>query len=158
MVWDDFWSPFEEMGRMMDELRLFWEVPFEGRHGRSLIAGPRSDKELATRDMRTPLVDVWENEKEVIATFELPGVDKKDIDVNITDESVEVKVEKRTEQKEEKKGVQRIERSYTGFYRRVPLPSHVKADEVKATYNNGVLELRMPKKESGSKVKKIEIR
>jgi len=106
-----------------------------------------------SNSLRTPLTDLEETDKEVIARFDVPGVEKKDIQLNVTSNRIEVKVEKKQEAKVEKKGMYKEERSYRGFYRAMMLPSEVVADKAKASYKNGVLEVTMPKAENKKKSK-----
>lgn len=116
---------------------------------------------LASASYRKPVADFWETDNEVVATFELPGVDKKDIETNVDDNTLEVKVEKRDDDRHEdkEKGVVSKTSSYTGFYRRIPLPDGVDSEKTDATYNNGVLEVRIPKKEEKKKNrKKIDVK
>ncbi len=105
---------------------------------------------------REPLSDVWEKEDEVIAVIELPGVDKEDIDLNVTPKTLEVRAEKKEEKKEKEKGTYFEERAYKGYYLTLSLPAEVDPNEVKATYKNGVLEVRMKKAKQEEK-KKIKI-
>ena len=63
-------------------------------------------------NFRKPLTDIWETENEVVASIEIPGVDKKDIDINLTEDKLEIKVEKKHEKEDKKKGMYRLERSY----------------------------------------------
>ena len=123
-------------------------------------AGPRREL-LDFQDYREPVADIWDNGNEVVATVELPGVDKKDIDIDVDDDKVEIKVEKSDEQKDEDKdeGTYRYMRSYSGFYRALPLPDNVKGEEAEAKYNNGVLEIKMPKDpEKAKKTRKIDVK
>ena len=106
--------------------------------------------------MRNPLTDLQETDKEVIAKIEIPGVDKKDIQLNITENRIEVKAEKKHEAKVEKKGFYREERSYSGFYRTIPLPFGVTPEKAKVRYQDGVLKIKIPKTENKNK-SKIEI-
>ncbi|MBN2421959.1 Hsp20/alpha crystallin family protein [Candidatus Woesearchaeota archaeon] len=153
---------WDEMQRMQDEMDLmfnrFWT--YDPYRERPLLNGPKnnSNKTEISR-YRQPLTDIWETDKEVIATLELPGVSKEDININVKDDRLEVKVEKKQEKDDKKEGSYRFERSYSGFYRCFSLPSHVKADATDATYKNGVLEIKIPKlKEIESKSKKIEVK
>ncbi|RMF07258.1 Hsp20/alpha crystallin family protein [Candidatus Woesearchaeota archaeon] len=146
-LWDEFIRMQEEMDRLFET--FFRGSPFFRRSsaGTPLLEGPsrRAETGIVESDYRQPLTDIWETDKEVVATVELPGVDKKDIQINATDDGIEIKVEKKDEKKEEKKGMFRLERVYSGFYRFIPLPANVNADKTAATYKNGVLELRVPK-------------
>ncbi len=150
---------FSEMERLQEEMdRLFHEMwgtrPFR-------LALPSKIGEggpLALREFREPLADVAEDDKTVTVTAEIPGVDKKDIDLNIREDMVEIKVEKKAEIKEEKKGYYRMERSYRGFYRALPLPAKVLPESAEAKYNNGVLEITLPKAKLEKPPKKLEVK
>jgi HSP20 family protein len=102
----------------------------------------------------SPKLNVYETKKDVVAEAELPGIKPEDVDIEIKDNVL--KIEARTEKKEEKeeKGYYRREFS-RGFYRRVtPLPVEVKDDKAEASYENGVLTVKMPKVEISQKEKK----
>jgi HSP20 family protein len=75
------------------------------------------------------------------------------VDIELTEDSVTISGEKKKEEKVEKKDYYRVERSYGSFSRTVTLPAEVKAGEAKAVFKNGVLEMRIPKKEETKKVK-----
>lgn len=140
---------FEEIRRLQREInRSFGDFWDSGR----LLPAPTKDSLM----MRTPLTDLEETDKEIIAKIELPGVDKKDIHLNITENRIEVKVEKKQEAKLEKKGVYREERSYRGFYRSMSLPSEVIPEKAKAKYKDGILEVVMPKSEKKKSKVNIE--
>ncbi len=96
---------------------------------------------------RTPLVDVEETDNEIIAKFELPGVEKEDIKLNVSENKIEVKVDKKAEQKIEKEGYYSERRSYEGYYRALPLMQNVVPDKAEAKYEKGILEVRVPKAE-----------
>lgn len=145
MVWDIF----DEMRRMQEEMdRMFGDF-FQRPYSRQLGPGRALEKAAPERmpAMRKAFVDVQETDKDVIVTAELPGMEKDDIELTVTSERVEIKAEKKEETTEEKETYKAYGRRYAGFYRSVPLPTMVKADDVKATYKNGVLEVVLPKKE-----------
>lgn len=103
-------------------------------------------------------VDIKDNDKELMLTADLPGVDIKDIEVSVTDEAIVIKGEKRTEKEESDKGFYRMERSYGCFHRMLPLPCAVDKDNVSASYKNGVLTVTMPKTGAPPKdEKKVEV-
>jgi HSP20 family protein len=104
-----------------------------------------------------PKVDVIERDDEVIVKAELPGVDKKDLDVSVTENSVTIKGTTSHEEKEEKGDYYRCEISRDAYARTVALPSYVDADKAKANFKDGVLELKLPKVEK-SKRRSIEIK
>lgn len=112
------------------------------------VPGSRLASELAV----TPAIDVKEDEKSVIVTAELPGVESKDVHVSVHDNVLTIKGEKRSEKKEDKDSYHYVERSYGSFARRVMLPSEVDSEHAKASMDKGVLTLELPKtKSAGAK-------
>ncbi|MGE5819045.1 MAG: Hsp20/alpha crystallin family protein [Deltaproteobacteria bacterium] len=148
------WRPFmdlsrweRDMDRMMDDfftrrMRPWWPE-------RWLIS---PDSEVVA-----PNVDVYEEKDDIVVKAELPGMEKNDIEVNIQDSQLTLKGEKKKEEKIEQKDYYRCERSYGAFFRSVELPQDVQADKVKASFKNGILEVRLPKSEE-AKAKEIKIK
>lgn len=137
-----WWDPFEEMRRLEERMhRLFRE--FWGDSGRLLGRGEHA---LAPYERyREPYADVQETDKEVIVTAEIPGVEKGDINLKVTDDGIEISAEKSSE------------RSYSRFYKALSLPAKVLAEKAKATYKNGVLEVKLPKAKPEKKIRiKVE--
>jgi HSP20 family protein len=93
----------------------------------------------------TPAVDVHEEPERYTVRADLPGVDAKDIQVTADNGLLTISGERRIEKREERKGYERIERAEGAFLRRFTLPEKVRADEIKARHNNGVLEIVIPK-------------
>lgn len=153
-MWKD---PFEEIKRFRREMnRLFDAFWGYDNFNRALPDTNHIKKDIDL--FRQPLSDLKETDKELIAYIEIPGVDKKDIELRVTENNLEVKVEKKQEMKIEKKGYLRAERSYKGFYRSMNLPLKIIPGEVKASYKDGILEVVMPKAEKEvKKTKKVEI-
>ena len=144
-------SPFEEMDRLFEDyfsrgwMRPFrWEWPSLGE-----MAKPFEGK--------MPKVDVIDRDDEVVVKAELPGVEKKDLDVSVTETSVTIKGTTSHEEKEEKGDYYRCEISRGAYARTVALPSYVDADKAKASFKDGVLELKLPKVKK-SKRRSIEIK
>lgn len=110
-------------------------------------------------DFRVPTSDVYETDDAYVINVETPGMDKNDVKVEMDDNTLTIRAEKTQEQKDDqKKGYFRSERSYTGFYRQFPLPEGVDSENIKAQYNNGVLEVIVPKTEERKRnVKQIDI-
>lgn len=107
----------------------------------------------------SPAVDVAESDKEFKVTAELPGIDAKDVQVSCAEGYVTIKGEKKREEKEEREGYFRQERSYGSFQRVVALPDTANPDKAEASFKNGVLTLSVPKKAgTQAKEKKIEIK
>jgi HSP20 family protein len=112
-----------------------------------------------TSCMFQPRVDVIENEKDLRVSAELPGLDEKDLDVSILNDSLTIKGEKREEKEENAGGYHRIERHYGSFYRNIPLPCEVDKENAEAVFKRGVLTIILPKsKETRREIKKIEIK
>lgn len=89
--------------------------------------------------------DVKETEKEIVVTVEVPGVDLKDIDISLTDDSITISGEKHEEKEQEEKGYYKMERSYGSFHRAIPLPCAIDRDKTDAVYKDGVLRISLPK-------------
>lgn len=143
-------SPFEEMDRMFEGFfpggwmrPMRWEWPSWSRMPEPF-------------EGRIPKVDVIERDNEILVRAELPGVDKKDVDISTTENTVTIKGSTRKEEKEEKGDFYRCEISTGAFSRTLALPGNVDSTKAKAEFKDGVLELTLPKAEK-SKRKKIEI-
>ena len=107
---------------------------------------------------RIPVASIYETENSVVAAFELPGVEKQDIELGITEDSVEVKVQKKEEKSaEEKESYAHAIRS-SSFYGSLPLPCEVSAESAEAGYSNGILRVEIPKAKKQEQRKKIEIK
>ena len=141
-TWDDFTRFEEMMNRMFEE---FW-----GRPSRRLLpSGERG--EIVPAGYRQPFIDIIETDKEVIATAEMPGLEKQDIKINLTEDRLEISSETKKEEERKEKGYVYRERRSGSYYRTVPLPSSVDPDNSRATYENGILEIKMPKTEVKTK-------
>lgn len=104
----------------------------------------------------SPSIDVYDSDNELLVKADIPGLKKEDIDVSIHDNVLTIKGEKKRKNEVNKKNYYRSERFYGSFNRSVELGSEVQTDKVNATYKDGVLELKLPKKE-GVKTKRIAI-
>jgi HSP20 family protein len=132
-------SPFSEYGLIPARWsRLFGE----GEPGRSGFA---------------PSLDISEDEQRYVVTVELPGTKREDITIELKDQILTIRGEKRNEREEKKEQSRWIERSYGSFSRSFTLPANAAADRVKADFNNGVLTVEIPKAEE-AKPKTISIK
>ena len=104
-----------------------------------------------TSFVRLPRVDVIERDNEIVVNAELPGVEKKDLDVSLAGDSVVIKGHARHEEKEEKAGYHRSEISRGEFARTISLPAAVDGDKAKASFKDGMLELVLPKVEASKR-------
>jgi HSP20 family protein len=103
-----------------------------------------------------PKMDVIDRDKELLVKAELPGIDKKDLDISITNNQLVIKAKSCHEEKEEKGDYLKQEISTNEIYRSVPLPADVDDSKVKTSFKNGVLELTIPKQEESHR-KKIAV-
>lgn len=130
---DNDMDPFDELRRIQHKL------------GQMLRGRPESVDVTRPGRVTIPDVDVEEKGDDIIVTADMPGVDKGDIQINVTEDNVlEISAEKKAEMKKEEKNYVRHERSYSRYYRAIRLPVPVDKTKAKASYNNGVLEVSMP--------------
>lgn len=94
-----------------------------------------------------PSVDIKETKDDFVLMAEIPGMSKDDIKINISENTLTIKGEKKEEKKEEDHNYHRVERRYGTFQRSFTLPTQIQGDKVKAAYKDGVLTIMMPKKE-----------
>ena len=140
----------DESGRPSGEVESARSDAYvHGRHALDLF------DQLLTSDW-LPSVDITENNWEISVTADLPGLDPKDIDVDVSGNVITIKGEKKAQKEHLNENYFRRER-YSGIFRRsVHLPSDVKGDEAIARFQNGVLSIKLPKAEAG-KTRKIDI-
>lgn len=143
-------SPFEEMDRMFSGMLPRARIrPFDWEW-------PSWAEMSALAESKLPRMDIIERDNDVIVRAELAGVDKKDLDVSVTENTVTVKGTTKEEHKEEKGNYFRSEIKQGAFSRMATLPCDVNGDKAKATFSNGILELIIPKLE-GSKRHNIKV-
>ena len=100
----------------------------------------------------SPLVDVYETEKAIVLTAELPGVRQEDIDLTVYDNVLTLKGDRRFERDVKRENFHRIERNYGYFCRRFTMPCEVESDRITASFSDGVLKVSIPKKTVTRKV------
>ncbi len=134
------WDPFEEISRMQDRLgQLFSELSPSG--------------EMKTLDTLSPMMDVQEKDKEIVVKADMPGVDKKDVEIDIKDNMLYINANTHRETEEEKEGYVMRERAFSRFARTFSLPANVMAEGAKAKLEDGVLTINIPKAEIEEKQK-----
>ena len=112
----------------------------------------------AGQAMWNPQVEVFEREGQLVVRADLPGLTKDDVKVEVTDQAINISGERRKEHEEKREGYYRSERSYGSFYRSIPLPEGVNADDARATFNSGVLEITMAAPQRESRGRQLEIK
>jgi HSP20 family protein len=143
-------SPFSEMEKWFDRA---WRRPF------SLLETPFwPGLKLSERDAISPSVDIYEEGKELVLKADIPGLKKKDLNVDLTDNVLTITGEKKKEEKIERDDYYRYERSHGSFSRKFELPEDVETGKIKAHFEDGVLEIRVPRtKVTEKKHKKISV-
>ena len=137
------WEPFRELGTLQSELSRLMNGMNEG-NGRSAV------------QTWVPALDVWETPTEVVYAFDLPGIREEKISLEVKDETLTISAEREKIDETSENGFYRFERRYGTFARAVGLPQGVDQDTISARYEDGVLEVRVPKPEE-QKPKKIEL-
>lgn len=117
----------------------------------------RSFSSLASSADLVPSMDVTESEKEIEIAAELPGLEEKDVQVNVADNILTIKGEKKCEKEQTEKNRRLVERSYGAFSRSIELPSGTNIDAIKASISHGVLKVVVPKP-APAQVKKVEVK
>lgn len=134
-------TPFEEMERMFENfMGAEWPRPMQWEW-------PRMLRMRMPMEAKMPRVDVIDRKADILVRAELPGVDKKDLDVSLSENSVTIKGSTRQESKQEEGDYYRCEISQGAFMRTLPLPCAVNSDAAKASFKDGLLELVLPKRE-----------
>jgi HSP20 family protein len=148
-------SPWRELEEFEERVNRMMERAFRRPFLKPLFPGLLEEEELELGRWY-PAIDVIDKEDSYVLKAELPGVKKEDVKVDVHDSTLTIKGEKKAEEKVEKENYLRIERSYGAFSRSFTLPENADAAKIKASYNDGVLELVIPKKEE-AKPKTIQI-
>jgi HSP20 family protein len=140
------WTPFRDLVTVREKMNDIFEEAFTSR-------GEEKDMVASTW---TPSVDIYENENELVLSAEAPGIEDKDIEIKIENNTLSIQGERKIEKETKEENYHRIERSYGSFYRSFTLPTNINQDNIKAEYDNGVLRISMPKKPE-LKPKKVKV-
>ena len=140
------WDPFRDMVTLREKMNRMFEDVFSGRS---------ENKEL-TAGTWAPAVDIFETENELVMTAEIPGIEEKDVEIKIEDNTLSIRGERKFEKETKEENYHRLERSYGSFYRAFTLPSSVDPERIQAEQENGVLKISMPKRQE-LKPRKVRI-
>ena len=138
------WEPFRGLNTLQEQVNRLFEDSF---------ARSRGQAELASW---APAVDIYETENELVVKADLPEVQEKDIDVRVENNTLTIRGERKFSDELHEDNYLRVERAYGTFTRSFSLPNTVNTEAIKAEYRNGVLSVRMPKREE-TKPKQIKI-
>ncbi len=151
------WRPsdvFDEMDRIFEDFKTgFQDLFIPERRWAWPIRMPRS----ILPDVRSPFCDLVDAGNVYKFCAEMPGIPKDKIDINIDETSIEISAEAKTESEEKEKEYISRERSYSSFYRKTNFPEEVMPGKAEASFENGILEVIVPKKKS-TKIKKHKIK
>jgi len=140
------WDPVRELVVMQDRLNRFFDD-----------LGRRTDDDVMSRGDWMPAVDIYQSDaNEVVLKAELPGLEREDIDVNVENNTLTIKGERRQDVEVKKEHFHRVERSYGAFSRSFSLPSTIDSGNVRADYHDGVLTVSLPLREE-SKPRQIQV-
>jgi len=141
------WDPFRDLNILQERMNRVFED--------AAVRGWKSDEPSATTSW-SPAVDIYETDSEITVQAELPGVDRKDIALQLENNVLTLKGDRRFEKETNQENYHRIERSYGGFSRAFTIPTTIDEDKIRADYKDGILKIALPKKEQ-VKAKQIKI-
>jgi len=140
-------NPFSMMRRMSEEMdRIFGDFGF-GR-GQSGAGGG---------GMWSPAIEVAQREGNYVIHAELPGIKPEEVKVEMADNAITIQGERRSQNEETQGGVRRTERRYGHFYRSIPMPEGVNPEQVRAKFENGILEITVPAPQEQSNRRQIPV-
>jgi HSP20 family protein len=128
------WDPFRDVVALQNRVNSLFRDFNDGGEG------------ALTTASFVPAVDIYEDAQKVVLKLEVPGIEEKDLDVRVENNTLIVKGERKFEKEEKEENFHRIERRYGSFYRAFTLPSTVDTENIHASYNAGVLKLELKKK------------
>ena len=140
------WEPFPEMEDLRREMERMFDrfmTSFDGDLSKLVFV---------------PSAEMDETDEEIHLKLEVPGLEAKDLDISVTEDSVSIKGERQSETKTKEEGMMRSEFRYGKFERVIPLPAYIQSDKVAAEYKNGILNLTLPKvEEEKERVVKVNV-
>jgi len=140
------WDPFRDLISIQDRMNRLFE---------QTLARTREDEGIAASTW-TPAVDIYETPDQVVMKAELPGLTREDIEINVRDNTLSLRGQRKFEKDVKEENYLRIERAYGSFQRSFTLPATIQQDKIKAVFRDGVLELTLPKAEE-ARPKQIKI-
>ncbi len=140
------WDPFREFSTLQDRMNRLFRDSY-GSEGR---------EEALTNTSFAPPVDVYEDEHNIVLKIEVSGIDEKDIDIRIENNTLTLHGERKFEKEEKEENFRRVERQYGSFTRSFTLPNTVDPENVRANYDKGILKISLSKK-AEAKPKQIKV-
>jgi HSP20 family protein len=141
------WDPFKDLLSLQDRMnRLFDES----------VRNVKPGDEALSSAIWSPAVDIYETDDEVVVKAELPEVNQKDIDIQIENNTLTLRGERKLNKETKKENFHRIERAYGTFSRSFTLPGTIDQEKISADYKDGILKISMPKREE-TRPKQIKV-
>ncbi|HVB34208.1 MAG TPA: Hsp20/alpha crystallin family protein [Patescibacteria group bacterium] len=137
-------DPFNDISKIQEQMNRFLGGSFLGR---------ANDSSLTTW---APEVDIHETEDALVLEVDLPGIEEKDLDIRVENNMLTVRGDRKFEKKVSEENYLRVERAYGSFSRSFSLPQTIDPDSIRADYRNGVLTIRVPKREE-AKPKQVKV-
>lgn len=141
------WDPFRDLMTIQDRMNRLFEQTLSRTQGEAEGIAPST---------WAPAVDILETPDSIVMKAELPGLKKEDIDIQVRDNTLTLRGERRFDKEEKQENYLRIERAYGSFHRAFTLPTTIQQERIRAVFRDGVLELMLPKAEE-AKPKQIQI-
>ncbi len=139
------WDPFRELQGLQNRMSRLFEEQYGGREDALMSSGAF-----------VPPVDIYEDQHGIQLKLEVPGIDEKDLNINVENNVLTVSGERKFENEQKEENFHRIERRYGSFTRSFTLPNTVDTEKITADYNSGVLSVRLVKREE-AKPKQIKV-
>ena len=143
------WDPFRDLVGLQERMNRMFDESFRG-------SGRGSGEDWALGGAWAPAVDIYEQDGNIVVKAELPGVDPKDVDVRVENNTLTLSGQRKIDNEVKQENYHRVERAYGTFTRSFTLPSALDQDKIKAEYKDGVLKVTLPKHEQ-AKPKQINI-
>ena len=143
------WDPFRDMVGLQERMNRMFDESFRG-------LGRSGSEDWALGGSWAPAVDIYEHDGNIVLKAELPGVDPKDVDVHLENNTLTLRGERKWDNEIKQDNYHRVERAYGAFARSFTLPSVVDQGKIKADYRDGVLSVTLPTREE-AKPKQINI-
>jgi len=134
------WEPFRDLVSLQDRMNRLFDESFRG------VTRP-GEEDWALGGTWAPAVDIFEQDGNIVLKAELPGVDTKDVDVRVENNTLTLRGERKFDNEVKKENYHRVERAYGSFSRSFTLPTVVDTDKIRAEFKDGVLRVMLPKKE-----------
>jgi HSP20 family protein len=140
----DRWDPFRNLSTLQEQVNRLFETSYRGRNDNSALT------------TWAPAVDIYETENELVLKADLPDVNEQDLDIQIENNMLTIRGERKFDHEVKEDNYLRIERTYGAFSRSFSLPNTVNPEAIKAEYKNGVLRVELPKR-AESKPRQVKV-